>query len=64
MSGRYDAEADEAFLADLRWQQFTDEEFGLCPPLFAVGGDGAMMDIGFQNLSRVMASSKPSYNFV
>jgi len=59
LSGRYDAEADEAFLADLRWQQFTDEEFGLCPPLFAVGGDGAMMDIGFQNLSRVMASGKP-----
>jgi pyruvate-ferredoxin/flavodoxin oxidoreductase len=27
--------------------------------LFAVGGDGAMMDIGFQNLSRVMASDKP-----
>jgi len=24
-----------------------------------VGGDGAMMDIGFQNLSRVMASDKP-----
>ncbi|NNJ65152.1 MAG: pyruvate ferredoxin oxidoreductase, partial [Xanthomonadales bacterium] len=41
------------------WQQFSDEEFALCPPLFAVGGDGAMMDIGFQNLSRLMASGKP-----
>jgi pyruvate-ferredoxin/flavodoxin oxidoreductase len=59
LSGRYDAESDEAFLADFDWHQFTDDEFVLCPPLFAVGGDGAMMDIGFQNLSRVMASGKP-----
>jgi pyruvate-ferredoxin/flavodoxin oxidoreductase len=59
LSGRYDAESDEAALARFDWHQFTDEEFALCPPLFAVGGDGAMMDIGFQNLSRVMASDKP-----
>jgi pyruvate-ferredoxin/flavodoxin oxidoreductase len=59
LSGSYDAETDEAFFTDFDWEQFTDEEFTLCPPLFAVGGDGAMMDIGFQNLSRVMASNKP-----
>ena len=59
LSGRYDAESDEAGLSELDWRRFTDEEFALCPPLFAVGGDGAMMDIGFQNLSRVMASGKP-----
>ncbi|MCC6727105.1 MAG: ferredoxin, partial [Saprospiraceae bacterium] len=29
------------------------------PPVVAVGGDGAMYDIGFQNLSRMMASGKP-----
>jgi pyruvate-ferredoxin/flavodoxin oxidoreductase len=59
LSGRYDPEADEADFANFGWRQFTDDEFTLCPPLFAVGGDGAMMDIGFQNLSRVMASGKP-----
>jgi pyruvate-ferredoxin/flavodoxin oxidoreductase len=59
LADSYDAEADEEFLSDFGWEQFTDEEFALCPPLFAVGGDGAMMDIGFQNLSRVMASDKP-----
>jgi len=59
LSGRYDAESDEAFLSGFDWHGFTDDEFALCPPLFAVGGDGAMMDIGFQNLSRVMASGKP-----
>ena len=41
------------------WRQFTDEEWELCPPVVAVGGDGAMYDIGFQNLSRLMASGKP-----
>jgi pyruvate-ferredoxin/flavodoxin oxidoreductase len=59
LAGRYDTESDETFFADFGWEQFTDDEFALCPPLFAVGGDGAMMDIGFQNLSRVMASNKP-----
>ncbi len=59
LSGSYDAATDEPFFTDFEWQQFTDDEFTLCPPLFAVGGDGAMMDIGFQNLSRVLASTKP-----
>jgi pyruvate-ferredoxin/flavodoxin oxidoreductase len=59
LNDRYDPEVDEALFADFGWQQFSDEEFALCPPLFAVGGDGAMMDIGFQNLSRLMASGKP-----
>jgi pyruvate-ferredoxin/flavodoxin oxidoreductase len=59
LANSYDASTDEKFFADFDWEQFTDDEFALCPPLFAVGGDGAMMDIGFQNLSRVMASDKP-----
>ncbi|MCA9705305.1 MAG: 2-oxoacid:acceptor oxidoreductase family protein [Myxococcales bacterium] len=50
---------DEVF-ARFSWEQFTDEEWLLCPPVVAVGGDGAMYDIGFQNLSRLMASGKPS----
>jgi pyruvate-ferredoxin/flavodoxin oxidoreductase len=41
------------------WHQFSDEEFDLCPPIFATGGDGAMLDIGFQNMSRLLASGKP-----
>lgn len=59
LSDSYNAFEDEKFFNEFEWQQFTTEEFTLCPPLFAVGGDGAMMDIGFQNLSRVMASNKP-----
>jgi pyruvate-ferredoxin/flavodoxin oxidoreductase len=57
--GTYDAELTEREIADLDWKIFTDEEFALCPPIFAMGGDGAMLDIGFQNLSRLMASGKP-----
>jgi pyruvate-ferredoxin/flavodoxin oxidoreductase len=41
------------------WTKFDDDEFGMCPPIIAMGGDGAMLDIGFQNLSRLLASGKP-----
>ncbi len=50
---------DENSLTYFNWHQFTDEEWELCPPVVAVGGDGAMFDIGFQNLSRAMMSGKP-----
>ncbi|OGK79751.1 MAG: hypothetical protein A2X52_01760, partial [Candidatus Rokubacteria bacterium GWC2_70_16] len=59
LAGEYDPATHEAELAKLDWRSFSDEEFGLCPPIFAVGGDGALLDIGFQNLSRLLASGKP-----
>jgi len=55
----YDEAKHEPFFTSFDWHQFTEEEFRLCPPIMAVGGDGAMLDIGFQNLSRLMASGKP-----
>lgn len=55
----YDAKVHEPALAALDWQHFSDDEFALCPPIVAMGGDGAMLDIGFQNLSRLLASGKP-----
>jgi pyruvate-ferredoxin/flavodoxin oxidoreductase len=58
-AGTYEAERDEEALATLDWKQFTDDEFALCPPIVSMGGDGAMLDIGFQNLSRLLASGKP-----
>ncbi|MBT8461787.1 MAG: ferredoxin, partial [Gemmatimonadetes bacterium] len=59
LDGKYDpAEHDES-LTYFNWRAFSDEEWELCPPVVAVGGDGAMYDIGFQNLSRLMASGKP-----
>ena len=58
-SGAYDPALHEPALSSLTWAEFTDEEFALCPPILAMGGDGAMLDIGFQNLSRLLASGKP-----
>ncbi|MBW7933563.1 MAG: 2-oxoacid:acceptor oxidoreductase family protein, partial [Gemmatimonadaceae bacterium] len=54
--GSYDHAADEAYFKTFTWHDFTDDELFLCPPIIAMGGDGAMLDIGFQNLSRLMAS--------
>jgi len=59
LEGKYDAEKEKDFFTYFNWHGFTDEEWELCPPVVAVGGDGAMYDIGFQNLSRLMASGKP-----
>ncbi|MCB0841469.1 MAG: pyruvate ferredoxin oxidoreductase, partial [Bacteroidetes bacterium] len=59
LSGKYNPSEHKEYFTYFTWQQFTDEEWLLCPPVVALGGDGAMYDIGFQNLSRMMASGKP-----
>ena len=59
LDGDYDPVRTEKELGELDWRSFTDDEFALCPPIISMGGDGAMLDIGFQNLSRLMASGKP-----
>jgi pyruvate-ferredoxin/flavodoxin oxidoreductase len=56
---KYDPKVHEDFFVSFNYEKFTDEEFLLCPPIVAMGGDGAMYDIGFQNLSRLLASGKP-----
>lgn len=55
----YRAGEHDNFFTYFTWNQFTDEEWLLCPPVVSIGGDGAMYDIGFQNLSRLMISGKP-----
>ncbi|MEN8133559.1 MAG: thiamine pyrophosphate-dependent enzyme, partial [Pseudomonadota bacterium] len=59
LAGRYNPEEHEGFFKLFGWHQFSDDELLLCPPVVVVGGDGAMYDIGFQNLSRAMMSGKP-----
>lgn len=59
LKGNYNPKEQREFFTYFNWEQFTDEEWKLCPPVVALGGDGAMYDIGFQNLSRMMASGKP-----
>ncbi|KPK16807.1 MAG: pyruvate ferredoxin oxidoreductase [Myxococcales bacterium SG8_38] len=59
LQSKYNPVEHDSFFTYFDWRQFSDEEWELCPPVVAVGGDGAMYDIGFQNLSRLMASGKP-----
>ena len=59
LKGEYEPEKHKDFFTYFNWHQFSTEEWLLCPPVVALGGDGAMYDIGFQNLSRMMASGKP-----
>ena len=59
LAGQYDPAEHDAFFTHLNWQQFTEDEWHLCPPVVSLGGDGAMYDIGFQNLSRMLMSGIP-----
>ncbi|MCZ2146626.1 MAG: 2-oxoacid:acceptor oxidoreductase family protein, partial [Bryobacterales bacterium] len=59
LNGGYRKEKHGEFLTYFDWRKFSDEEYQLCPPVISIGGDGAMYDIGFQNLSRMMMSGKP-----
>ncbi len=64
LAGKYRPAEHEEVFARFGWKDFSDEEWRLCPPVVAIGGDGAMYDIGFQNLSRAMASGMPIKVFV
>jgi pyruvate-ferredoxin/flavodoxin oxidoreductase len=59
LAGGYDPVESGNFFAHFNWEQLSEEEWHLCPPVVAMGGDGAMFDIGFQNLSRALMSGKP-----
>ncbi len=59
MEGTYRPEEHDSFFTYFNWKDFTEEEWRLCPPVVSIGGDGAMYDIGFQNLSRALASGMP-----
>jgi pyruvate-ferredoxin/flavodoxin oxidoreductase len=55
----YVPEHHDDFLRRFDWHQFSEDEWLLCPPVVSIGGDGAMYDIGFQNLSRALMSGMP-----
>jgi pyruvate-ferredoxin/flavodoxin oxidoreductase len=59
LAGDYLPDRDNDFFNRFTWSKFSEEEWLLCPPVVALGGDGAMYDIGFQNLSRAMMSGMP-----
>ena len=59
LAGDYLPDRDDDFFRRFNWNRFSADEWLLCPPVVAIGGDGAMYDIGFQNLSRALMSGMP-----
>jgi pyruvate-ferredoxin/flavodoxin oxidoreductase len=59
LAGQYEPKKHDRFLALFDWKDFTDDELRMLPPVVVLGGDGAMLDIGFQNLSRMLISGRP-----
>ncbi|MEW6163797.1 MAG: 2-oxoacid:acceptor oxidoreductase family protein [Pseudomonadota bacterium] len=59
LAGDYLPDRDDDFFRRFTWQKFSADEWLLCPPVVSMGGDGAMYDIGFQNLSRALMSGMP-----
>ncbi|MBI5329785.1 MAG: 2-oxoacid:acceptor oxidoreductase family protein [Betaproteobacteria bacterium] len=59
LNGGYHPAEHEAQFTYFNWEKFSDEEWHLSPPVVAIGGDGAMYDIGFQNLSRALMTGMP-----
>ncbi|MBL8486863.1 MAG: 2-oxoacid:acceptor oxidoreductase family protein [Rhodocyclaceae bacterium] len=59
LAGEYLPDKHDDFFRRFTWDQFSEDEWKLCPPVVSIGGDGAMYDIGFQNLSRALMSGMP-----
>jgi len=59
IANQYNPTEHDSFFTYFNWHKFTEDEFQLCPPVVSIGGDGAMYDIGFQNLSRAMMTGMP-----
>jgi pyruvate-ferredoxin/flavodoxin oxidoreductase len=59
LAGDYLPDRDDDFFRRFTWHDFDEGEWLLCPPVVSLGGDGAMYDIGFQNLSRALMSGMP-----
>src|SRR5437899_333224 len=54
------SEADYFSLAHLDDALMTDQEIRELPKVWVIGGDGALGDIGFQNVSKVILQNRPN----
>jgi len=59
LEDHYNPELHDAFFRTLNWEQFTPEELALLPAVISIGGDGAVYDIGFGALSRLLVTHTP-----
>lgn len=54
------SDADYFLLTRLTDSQMTDQEIRELPKVWVIGGDGALGDIGFQNVSKVILQNRPN----
>jgi pyruvate-ferredoxin/flavodoxin oxidoreductase len=54
------SEADYFLLSHLDDALMTDQEIRELPKVWVIGGDGALGDIGFQNVSKVILQNRPN----
>lgn len=56
---QYNPDVHDSYFRTLNWEQYSQEELSLLPAVIALGGDGAMYDIGFGALSRLLVTHTP-----
>jgi pyruvate-ferredoxin/flavodoxin oxidoreductase len=56
---QYNPDVHDSFFRTLNWERYSQEELALLPAVIALGGDGAMYDIGFGALSRLLVTHTP-----
>jgi len=59
LEDQYNPDSHDTFFRTLNWEQFTPEELDLLPAVISIGGDGAVYDIGFGALSRLLVTHTP-----
>jgi pyruvate-ferredoxin/flavodoxin oxidoreductase len=59
LEDHYNPESHDKFFKYFQWDQFSAEELALLPAVFSMGGDGAIYDIGFGALSRLLVTDTP-----
>jgi len=59
LEDHYNPEFHASFFHTFNWEQFSPEELDLLPAVISIGGDGAIYDIGFGALSRLLVTHTP-----
>lgn len=59
LEDHYNPETHDNFFRTFNWEQFSAEELDLLPAVIGIGGDGAVYDIGFGALSRLLVTHTP-----
>ncbi|KAF3984159.1 MAG: 4Fe-4S binding protein [Methylococcales symbiont of Hymedesmia sp. n. MRB-2018] len=59
IKGKYDKTEHDKFFAYFDWQQFSEEEYLLCPPIVSLTAEGVGFKSGLQNISNSLLSGTP-----